>query len=174
MPWLFSKLWGTPTSLFALRCVIAVCAVCRNGTKLELRGSKKPTEEVIVDMTAAPWIPGSPETDRLIDRGFQPMFVDLGDLRLAAGMQLWVKRDSRPQDAAAMLLQEKLAAAKHYSPRLQHVIDMLQLTKRQVDVLLDAFVALDHDEDGVVLFNDFCDSIVSVVVAWLAVPFRSH
>ncbi len=32
------------------------------------------------------------------------------------------------------------APDRYYSPRLQHVIDMLQLTKAQVDLLMDIFV----------------------------------
>jgi hypothetical protein len=170
-----------------------VCVLrCRARTRLELR-LRTDGEALITDIRAAPVIPGSPETEALYSQGFQPTWVDLGDLSLASGLQLWIKQDIKPRDVETLLLQDRLAATKCvgmnndlrirmtllstcllrriYTPRLQHVIDMLQLTKVQVDILLDKFNQLDHDQDGIVLLQDWYEEMVRIgaqLVKWFA------
>lgn len=93
-------------------------------------------EALVTDIKVAPVIPGSPPTELLYSQGFvrisasfkefrhfersllgclsppfsrfQPCWVDLGDLGLASGQQLWVKQDFKPRDVEAIILQEKL------------------------------------------------------------------
>ena len=91
---------------------------------------------------------------------YRPLYVDLGDFELAAGMQLWIRNESKSRDAGTILLHDQLASAKYYSPRLQHVIDMLQLTKTQIDMLMDIFLRLDYDSDGTVLVSEWFYSMV--------------
>jgi hypothetical protein len=43
---------------------------------------------------------------------YRPLFADLGDYELAAGMQLWFRFESKSRDAGTMLVHEQLASAK--------------------------------------------------------------
>ena len=116
-------------------------------TRLELR-CRTDGEALISDIKAAPVIPGSPETDLLFSQGFQPLWVDLGDVGLASGLQLWVKQDIKPRDVETMLLQDKLASSRcapcETLPMSSKLADAHVTFELGTGYVLVCFIALQH------------------------------
>ena len=55
------------------------------------------------------WLPHA----RVCTARYRPLYVDLGDFELAAGLQLWIRTESKGRDASTILLHEQLASQKY-------------------------------------------------------------
>ena len=72
-------------------------------TRLQLL-ARNDGESVINDIAVAPYSPNLSETQHLEAKGFFPLDTDLGDVGLASGLRIFVKRTDykRPSKQLAM------------------------------------------------------------------------
>lgn len=122
-------------------------------TELEFRG-RRDGPRIIVDLRVAPRVPGSSDTSALEEAGYECLGIDLGEVGLATGLQVWVKYIGVEKDPLSVAGDVEIKQREYYTTRLQQVIDLLQLTPEAVDVMFRAFCKVDTDLDGVITMHE--------------------
>ncbi|KAA0152259.1 hypothetical protein FNF27_04452 [Cafeteria roenbergensis] len=133
-------------------------------SRLELRG-RLCGERVVTAVAAAPMSAKSKRTAQLRRIGMRPLGLDLAEIGLAAGLQLWVKEEggSLPERVEARI--QELKQQDYWSPDLFRVIELLQLRPGDVEAWHDAFEKLGPDQHGYLEIRELVQS--------LGVPFNN-
>jgi Ca2+-binding EF-hand superfamily protein len=135
-------------------------SVCHGpeATRLEFR-TRTDGERLVTAIAAAPVAESSPETQQLLRLGMIPLGVDLSEIGLASGLQLWARFEGRTTPAAVSNKIEELQREEFWSQDLFHTIEMLQLTAEDVAHWHDVFDAMDTDGTGTVAVKDMVNAL---------------
>jgi len=169
------EVWRAKTrdELFELRAAATragdtVIAHSGEGTRLELL-SRTRGARTLTAIAAAPVSPGHPRTMELRRMGMRPLGIDLSEVGLAEGLQLWVREEGGGAPVNLDPKLEELKSSDFWSPDLLRVITMLQLTAENVRAWHDAFCMTEADGDGLVGVSEFVRSLGAPLT-----PFSQH